>query len=496
MTERSDITTYWEESPRIIEVADPSANLTMQDLHDTCRSDSKQPGEGGDSLNNMDDDFIIDSAGKEDLGGGVSVGITATLQNAQVAFESRITPTSTGSVTTGDVNGVTYTDASGTLQTDSVERGAVLINFTDESITEILEVLGEGSARCRPLRGGTNNDFGIGDVCKIWNIEQCELEGGNLVALNEADASISPVFPTAFTQIVRTSSSSATLQELQDIQYSSFGGGVTVDTASGFAGTTFPTGTPRQPVDNLTDALSIANERGFTMIYLESSLTIPSGLDFTGFTFQGQSAHETAVVLAASASLGEAGFEGCVVSGDATGVGHFNNCNLNTLTNYNAEAHECGLETTITLASSGSASFIDCYSLVPGTGTPEIIQGSGCSLKGRNYAGGIELSGKTGTDACSFDMNSGQFIAADDNTTGAITVRGVAKWTNRETYAGTATVNDELVTAQQLQEIWKILGLDKLDPVDVTPTGIDSDSGDIDINFTGDGVTLTRQVRQ
>jgi len=32
---------------------------------------------------------LISAAGKEDLGGGVAVGITVTLQNAKVAFESR-----------------------------------------------------------------------------------------------------------------------------------------------------------------------------------------------------------------------------------------------------------------------------------------------------------------------------------------------------------------------------------------------------------------------
>lgn len=48
----------------------------------------------------------------------------------------------------------------------------------------------------------------------------------------------------------------------------------------------------------------------------------------------------------------------------------------------------------------------------------------------------------------------------------------------------------------QLLEMHKLLGLDAADPVTVTPTGIDSDSGDIDVNFSGDGVTSTRQERQ
>jgi len=86
MSVRNDITIDWESSPRIITVADPSTELTIQDLHDTIRSIEQSP-EGLDRLK------LIDSAGKEDLGSGVKVGITATLQNSQVAFEDRPSPT-------------------------------------------------------------------------------------------------------------------------------------------------------------------------------------------------------------------------------------------------------------------------------------------------------------------------------------------------------------------------------------------------------------------
>jgi len=47
------------------------------------------------------------------------------------------------------------------------------------------------------------------------------------------------------------------------IEYSSFGGGVTVDIINGVAGTIFPIGTKEAPVNNLSDALLIAEYRGF-----------------------------------------------------------------------------------------------------------------------------------------------------------------------------------------------------------------------------------------
>jgi len=50
--------------------------------------------------------------------------------------------------------------------------------------------------------------------------------------------------------------------------------------------------------------------------------------------------------------------------------------------------------------------------------------------------------------------------------------------------------------AAQLAEVWRLMGLDLNDPVEIRPDGIDSDSGDIDIDFSGDGTTLTRMERQ
>jgi hypothetical protein len=208
MTERTDLTVYWELSPRLIEVADPSTEIVIQDLQDTLRSNSKQAGEG--NLDNMDDDQIVDAAGKENLGGGKEVGITQTLQNAQLAFESRITPTSSGTATTTNLAGTQLTDNVATFQTDGVERGAVIINFADFSITEVLSVDSETVITHRVLRGGTDNDWGVGDTYRIWNIEQCVISGGNLVAVDELAAVLNEVFPTFGTQIIVEKASGTT----------------------------------------------------------------------------------------------------------------------------------------------------------------------------------------------------------------------------------------------------------------------------------------------
>lgn len=82
MAVRGDVTVNWAVSPRVIEVASPSTDISIQDLVDTCRTFEAE-------LDNLDDNYLINATGKEDLGGGVQVGITLILNNARVKFEDR-----------------------------------------------------------------------------------------------------------------------------------------------------------------------------------------------------------------------------------------------------------------------------------------------------------------------------------------------------------------------------------------------------------------------
>lgn len=127
MTTRTDVTVTWEASPRMIIVASPSVDISMQDLVDTVRKLE-------DTVRGMSELKLLNASGKEALGGGVTVGITVELQNAVVEFAAR--------------GGPSYI--------------------------------------------------------------QCIASGGNLVAVDDMGAAISPVGPTAFTQIVIAQSSSAT----------------------------------------------------------------------------------------------------------------------------------------------------------------------------------------------------------------------------------------------------------------------------------------------
>lgn len=208
MTKRTDMYADWSVSPRIVWVESPSVELTVSDNHDTCRNLETEP-------QNSDDLILVQTAGGEDLGGSVLVGLTTTMQDAQIAFAERTTSTSEGTATSADPAGFYLTDIAADFSSDGVTRGATVINFTDKSACTVITVVSGTVLRCTRLKDGSDNQWEIGDAYKVWNTVQCDITGGNIVAVDTGGTPISPVFPTAFTQIVRTSSASATIAQLE-----------------------------------------------------------------------------------------------------------------------------------------------------------------------------------------------------------------------------------------------------------------------------------------
>jgi hypothetical protein len=208
MTIRNDITVDFISSPRVITVASPSVELQIQDLVDTLRDIE-------DNISNMSYPKLINASGKEPLGSGVLVGVTAELQNAQVAFEARTTAVESGTVTTGGTN--LLIDASATFVSNGIVRGSVVNNNTDGSVSEVVSVNSETEMSVVSLIGGVDNDFDIGDSYDVYNIVRCNISGGNLVGIDDVGGELDPVLPTAHTQVTRTLSSSATLLGLSSI---------------------------------------------------------------------------------------------------------------------------------------------------------------------------------------------------------------------------------------------------------------------------------------
>ena len=428
MAQIENIVIRWDLSPRLITILSPTIEATVQDIYDTLRDHEQR-------ITNLIYPSIISAGGGENLGGGTTVGITATLQNAQIAFEARYIRTSDGYATvSGATGGITLIDDNATFISDGVERGATITNFYDESYASVTKIISETELQIDPLTDGINNDWEIGDIYKVHNEIQCRVSGGNLVAIDDVGGDISSISPTAFVQIILANSSSATSQNIQDIEYSSFGGGVTVDLTSSFSGIVYPTGTPRQPVNNFLDALTIKTIRGFTKFYIRGDATIDAGLLYNGLIFEGESSTRSEFTITSAADVLGCEFNNATVTGVLDGYSVIRDCVIQDLEFFDGFIYDSILSGTINLSGDQPSFIINCNSGIAGSLTPTIdMGGSGSSLVLRKYDGGIKLINKNGPDKVSIDLARGQVILDSTVTAGEILIRGIGKLTDNST---------------------------------------------------------------
>lgn len=261
----------------------------------------------------------------------------------------------------------------------------------------------------------------------------CSLIGGNLVAFDiDKVTTIEPTNPTAFVAIKATSSSSATLQEQDALQYSSYGGAVNIDVNSGHSGTEYPVGNAEYPVDNFPDAVLIANEKGFNKLNLRSNAVLGVGDDIIGFSLVGQNPIRTYVTITDAAITDNCEISECTVAGTLDGNTILRSCVLGSLNYVNGHIYQCGLsEGVIQLGGDVQATFTDCFSIVAGASTPTIDLGvTEQPLAVRGHVGGLRIQNKTNTAPTSIDMHSGHVIIDATVTSPLVILRGIAKVTN------------------------------------------------------------------
>jgi hypothetical protein len=448
MAVREDVITNFSAEPeRVAEVAAPSTEFTAQDIVDTLRVQEA-------SFQGISHPSLLDAFGKQDLGGGVQVGITVELQDTKVAFEGRTNPAQTGTVTSVSVSPISNTqqfvDTSANFVTAAIARGSLLINFTDESIAEVTDIVSATELRTKTLVNGTTNTYTIADSYQIFNITQCKVGGGNVVAVDENAVSISQVLPTAFTQVVTTSSSSATLLNQFALEHGSYDGAVWVNPTSPYSGSDFPVGTLLQPVNNMVDALTIATNEGFGVFNILGSITIPAVGDFSNKAFRGP-VSAVPVTIAAGAMVDNCDYEVLQLSGELGGSSLVRDCLVANITGFNGIMENSVISGSVACAGSNESLFVNCYSSIDVTTLPEIHFGgaSGPDIALRGYVGDIkfaDLSRPAGK--ISIDFESGDLIVDSTVSSGTVVVRGIGTLTDNST--GNAVVISKILNADNV----------------------------------------------
>lgn len=308
----------------------------------------------------------------------------------------------------------------------------------------------------------------------------CSISGGNLVAVDSLGATFaSPLSPSAYVQVVLTSSSSATLQESADIQYASFNGAVSHDSNSVYSGTGFPIGTPRQPVNNMPDALTIANDRGFKAIRCAgTSMVVDNSLDFHNFSFLGMGIGISNIDVMADANVLNCEFLDATITGTLDGSCRIRNCSVSNLIYINGVIQDSILESgTISLAT-GEAYFLNCVSDATPVSIPIIDLGGASttyvSLTGFN--GSLKLINKSDpASKVRVDLNGGTITLDSTISAGTFIIRGIGSVINQTT--GTASVDVSAVveggwTVVEREQIRNRLGIDGVSQVPVATIGM------------------------
>jgi len=434
----SGTTVNWTLSPRVVTIPTSDTSITVDDLQDTLQD--LEDGEEG-----IVWPFLRNMSGGEDLGSGVSVGFTMELQDAQIAFAPRTVSKSSGTVTTANAAGTTLIDSAATFITDGVAIGATIINFTDQSATSVISIDSETQITHYALADGTDNDWDLADVYKIWNETQCEVTGGNVVAVDSGSSPISSINPTFGTQVLKVSSSSATATSQASLEYATFNGGIYWDSVDGKTSITdtVTDGNEANPLKNLSDVLTQAVLKSFIKIYVVGDVTIGATDNVDGYILVGDGPPLSEFTFVSGSSTVKTVVTGCHILGDIGGAADISDCHVEGLTDVGGTLIGTNFNRCILEADSGDAMSLSASST-------EHIHMVGCSAGSKSsnptsidcngsaafmtisyWSGGIVFKNMTNA-AQEITINStGGHVTIDSScTAGTIIIQGDTKVTN------------------------------------------------------------------
>jgi len=478
---RDDVTVELTTSPRVAEVSAPSQEITMQDLVDTLRDIEA-------SFQGTSYEKLLNASGKEDLGGGVQVGITVALQNLLLAFQARTTPAEEGTVSTNPGSAIsgldTFTDASATFVTNDVKRGSLVINFDDRSIADVVSVDSETQLTTKVLVNGVSNTYGIGDNYQVFNIIKVKADGGNLTAVDELQASIDPILPTAFTQVILTSSSSATSTSQDALERGLYGGAVCFKPSSPYdinSTVDGRVGTRQFPLNNIQDCYTIALDLGLNVIEFLENCTV-AGVDVSAspILFKGLSP-QFVINFDPSANVTGCEVEFATVRGELDGLNIIRDCLLLDTSAASGFFEKCAFIGPVTLG--GATNMYECYSAVTGTNSPQFFLGN-FDLQVRDFHGSFGVCGKTGGDS-SIEIYGGKLEVDATSTGGNIYLRGAYSVPPVIDPASGTTVFDQTNTSKDLRLVKALEG----NRVDISADGLT-----IEV-YDDDNVTLLRTLQ-
>lgn len=239
------------------------------------------------------------------------------------------------------------------------------------------------------------------------------------------------------------------------IEYASFNGAVTLDPNSSFSGTLYPVGTPQMPVNNMEDALLIANVRGFTKLFLKDDLVLDDLYNLDGFRIEGLSS-EVELNINSIASVNDLSVSNLTLASSTLDGGvEVKNCVVRDITYLNGTVESCGLAGTISLGGNRKSVINNCYTV--DMDDPPIIDmgGSGNDIAMPNYSGLATIRNlSSASNEIGIGLTAGSVTLDSTISAGLVIISGIGMIIDNST--GTAMVNtDGLINKSQIsQAVW------------------------------------------
>ncbi|MCD6436633.1 MAG: right-handed parallel beta-helix repeat-containing protein [Clostridiales bacterium] len=206
---------------------------------------------------------------------------------------------------------------------------------------------------------------------------------------------------------------------------------VILDTINGVSGVNYPRGTSSLPSNNITDALAIAENNHLSTLKFYNNITALPIHNLKNKIIRGVG---YVTITLAGAITDFAKFEECVVTGDMNGACKGDRASLFNITNLNGSFFGCGFAPGVnTIASGAEIIFVDCFSQVPGSGTPvlDCNAGNPGNINNRGYKGGLQIINfDEPTQKMTIDMLSGNTKISSSCTEGQIVLRGTGMYSD------------------------------------------------------------------
>jgi hypothetical protein len=396
---------------KVVYITSPTTTVTVQELVDAIRAAEDTP-EGmafGGSVATLVD-AVSDAEGKASVGGGFISGIVMTLKSDwYIEFWDGVTlGTVSGGNVTGGLDDRPVRCAVGSSDT-ALQLGAVggviaetgVSGLTSEESTELFSIKSD-------IKGADDDD--LKDIS------------------DQIDALPTPPVASAIADAVWD-------EDLTDHDTKGTAGcsqrmvlyreAVTIDVSNGEAGTAWPIGTHKFPVNNLADAKAIASASNIDTFNIHGLVTIGATDVIDGYTFRGHEGWGSEIIFTAGCSANETAYQYLMMSGEVSPGDTLliESCTVGNLTNFNGVMHVVNLAQGAEISIDTWANLLEVSAGGNPTNEPEIALNSSAIVISK-YTGNIKLKGKTGGIRTTVECSGGNVVIDSTCTGGTIQLLG------------------------------------------------------------------------